>query len=83
MKKLLLSFLVIIMATFTFAQTQRYVIVEEFTNASCGPCAAQNPAFQALMAANTSNALTLLTIGIIQDPMTRCTWLILQKTKAE
>ncbi|MBK7028379.1 MAG: hypothetical protein IPH45_03855 [Bacteroidales bacterium] len=54
MKKLLLSFLVIILTTFTFAQTQRYIIVEEFTNASCGPCAAQNPAFQALMAANTS-----------------------------
>jgi hypothetical protein len=32
-----------------FAQAQRTVLIEEFTNASCGPCAAQNPAFNALL----------------------------------
>lgn len=37
-----------------YGQSQRYVVFEEFTNASCGPCASQNPGFQALMAANTS-----------------------------
>lgn len=34
------------------AQTQRIVLVEEFTNVGCVPCAMQNPAFDALLAAN-------------------------------
>ena len=34
------------------AQGQRIVLLEEFTNASCGPCAAQNPAFNALIERN-------------------------------
>ncbi|MBE0662957.1 MAG: T9SS type A sorting domain-containing protein [Bacteroidales bacterium] len=34
------------------AQTQRLVLIEEATNASCGPCASQNPAFDALLNAN-------------------------------
>jgi Secretion system C-terminal sorting domain/Outer membrane protein Omp28 len=39
-----------------FAQSQRVVLVEEFTQASCGPCASANPAFNALLAPNlTSN----------------------------
>lgn len=54
MKKILLSLFVVVMTLFAFGQSQRYVVFEEFTNASCGPCAAQNPGFQALMAANTS-----------------------------
>jgi len=54
MKKTLFSLALIILSFAGFSQSQRYIIVEEFTNASCGPCAAQNPAFQALMAANTS-----------------------------
>jgi len=39
---------------------QRIVLFEEFTNTSCGPCAAQNPAFNALL----NNNLTK--IGIIK-----------------
>ena len=35
-----------------FAQVQRLVLVEEFTQASCGPCASQNPAFNATLAPN-------------------------------
>lgn len=35
-----------------FAQTQRMVLIEEATNASCGPCASQNPAFMALLNQN-------------------------------
>ena len=27
------------------AQSQRYVVVEEFTGETCGPCAANNPGF--------------------------------------
>lgn len=34
------------------AQHQRRVLIEEFTNASCPPCAAQNPGFNAVVAAN-------------------------------
>ncbi|MFN0033714.1 MAG: Omp28-related outer membrane protein [Saprospiraceae bacterium] len=34
------------------AQHKRRVLIEEFTNASCGPCAAQNPTFNAVVAAN-------------------------------
>ncbi|MBL7916365.1 MAG: choice-of-anchor J domain-containing protein [Bacteroidia bacterium] len=41
------------------AQSQRYVLVEEFTQASCGPCAAQNPAFNTIMNANESKAIGL------------------------
>jgi len=54
MKQTLLTIVITILCIAGFSQSQRYIIVEEFTNASCGPCAAQNPAFQALMAANTS-----------------------------
>ncbi|MGL5892131.1 MAG: Omp28-related outer membrane protein [Bacteroidia bacterium] len=35
-----------------FAQVQRLVLVEEFTQASCPPCASQNPAFNALLNPN-------------------------------
>ncbi len=48
-------FLLIVLAGFTlsmFGQTQRLVLAEEFTNASCSPCASQNPAFDALLQAN-------------------------------
>ncbi len=34
------------------AQVERMVVIEEFTNASCPPCAAQNPAFNALLDQN-------------------------------
>ena len=42
-----------------FGQSQRFVIFEEFTNASCGPCAAQNPAFDALLTANASKCTSI------------------------
>jgi hypothetical protein len=51
MKKLLLILLVGASLP-AFAQHNRRVLMEEFTNASCGPCAAQNPAFHALTSAN-------------------------------
>jgi len=34
------------------AQSQRMVLIEEATNASCGPCASQNPAFDILLNQN-------------------------------
>jgi hypothetical protein len=42
-----------------FAQTQRTVLAEEFTQASCPPCAAQNPAFNALLAANPTKVVAI------------------------
>ena len=41
------------------AQTQRLVLVEEFTQASCGPCAAANPSFNALLANNSSKVVSI------------------------
>jgi len=42
-----------------FAQSQRFILAEEFTQASCGPCAAQNPAFNAVLEANTTKIIGL------------------------
>ncbi len=39
------------------AQSQRLVLAEEFTQASCGPCAAQNPTFNTLLANNTAKVV--------------------------
>ena len=49
MKKstLLLSFL--FLSTFAFAQVQRYVTIEHFTNSKCSICASRNPAFYSLI----------------------------------
>ena len=55
MNKLLL-FLLLFTSTFIFAQTghsaRKYALCEHFTQASCGPCADQNPAFQDFYDAN-------------------------------
>ncbi|HEX8516441.1 MAG TPA: T9SS type A sorting domain-containing protein [Bacteroidia bacterium] len=40
-------------------QSQRLVLEEEFTQASCGPCASQNPAFNTLLSANTAKAVSI------------------------
>jgi len=41
------------------AQVNRLVVVEEFTNASCPPCAAQNPAFNALLDQNLHQVIPI------------------------
>jgi hypothetical protein len=41
------------------AQSQRYLLAEEFTQASCAPCAAQNPAFNAILNANETKIIGL------------------------
>lgn len=43
MKKALLLTLFVAMAASVFAQSQRMVLLEHFTQASCGPCATYNP----------------------------------------
>lgn len=53
MKKLYLLILSIFgLAFISHAQSQRLVLIEEATNASCGPCATQNPAFDVLLNQN-------------------------------
>ncbi len=37
----------------------RMILFEEGTNASCGPCASQNPTFNALLDANTDNVISI------------------------
>lgn len=61
MKNLLLLLVAILATQVSFGQATRLVLVEEFTQASCGPCAAANPAFDALLgsAANLSKAVRL------------------------
>lgn len=44
---------------FAVGQSQRTVLVEEFTNASCPPCAAQNPTLNALLDANTDQVVSI------------------------
>jgi flagellar hook assembly protein FlgD len=46
-------------AVLGFSQSQRFVLFEEFTQASCPPCAAQNPAFDALLAANATKCTSI------------------------
>lgn len=41
------------------AQSQRLVLIEEFTQASCGPCAAANPSFNALLNNNANKCVSI------------------------
>jgi thiol-disulfide isomerase/thioredoxin len=52
MKKTLLFIGITLISVLTFGQSQRLVVAEEFTSATCGPCASQNPAFDALLQQN-------------------------------
>lgn len=56
MKNLLFTLSLICLFTVVYAQstTQRIVLVEEFTQASCPPCASQNPAFNTFLGNNAS-----------------------------
>lgn len=55
MKKnlLLIASLLMLFSLKISAQNERILLFECFTNASCGPCASQNPALDALINANT------------------------------
>jgi len=62
MKKIFTLFYFVLLVSIIYGQTpksQRMVLVEEFTQASCGPCAAANPALRTLLAANTSKVIAL------------------------
>lgn len=59
MKKITLSLGMLLSAGILFAQSPRLVLIEEFTQASCPPCASQNPAFNTLLNANTAKAAAI------------------------
>jgi hypothetical protein len=59
MKKIILCSLFLATAVLGFSQSQRFIMFEEFTQASCGPCAQQNPAFDALLTANPSKCTSI------------------------
>lgn len=52
MKRTSLFFLLIFTASLGFGQSQRLVLLEHFTQASCGPCAQTNPYVQSMLNAN-------------------------------
>jgi hypothetical protein len=58
MKKVLFSSLLIGFGASVNAQN-RLVLAERFSQASCGPCAAQNPAFKTLIDANSTKAISM------------------------
>ncbi|MBX7240324.1 MAG: T9SS type A sorting domain-containing protein [Bacteroidia bacterium] len=49
-------FLMLSMTVLIGQSAKRYTLFEHFTQASCGPCAQQNPAFSAFFSANTGRA---------------------------
>lgn len=59
MKKYLLLLAFTIATQTAFSQATRLVLFEHFTQASCGPCASQNPPFAALLATNTTKAVKI------------------------
>lgn len=59
MKKLYTLALAMLVSVAVNAQSQRLTLLEEFTQASCGPCASQNPALNTLLAANESKAVSI------------------------
>jgi hypothetical protein len=59
MKKIFTLAIGICFSIGVMAQTQRMVLTEEFTNSSCGPCAGQNPAYNSLIAANSTKIVAI------------------------
>lgn len=59
MKKIFTLIISIGIATTVFSQTQRMVLTEEFTNASCPPCAVQDVTFNELLLQNTSKIIAI------------------------
>jgi hypothetical protein len=59
MKKLFTLVSIIALCNIVFAQTQRMVLTEEFTQASCPPCASANPTYNAMCDANPTKLIGL------------------------
>jgi hypothetical protein len=53
----LAALIVMFASTFNLESAPRKILFEEFTNASCGPCAGQNPMIMEFLNANKSNVI--------------------------
>lgn len=58
-KSLVLFFFACMIFPTIHAQSVRMLLAEEFTSATCGPCASQNPAFDALLKSNTDKITSI------------------------
>jgi hypothetical protein len=73
MKRSFLLLIALFAVTTTFAQkADRYVLFEHFTNTCCGPCATQNPYFQADIIENA--AVSDKVHHIAYHPWWPCNW---------
>lgn len=59
MKNIYLSIALSSLVLTAGAQAQRLCLAEEFTQASCGPCAAANPAFNSMLNSNASKIVPI------------------------
>ncbi len=59
MKKITFLIAAVLAGTTVFAQSQRTVLFEQFTQASCGPCGAANPALNALLDAHPTEVVSI------------------------
>jgi type IX secretion system substrate protein/Big-like domain-containing protein len=59
MKKFIQTFVLIFAVSLSFAQVQRVVLLEHFTQASCGPCATYNPAIETLLDNNEGDMVCI------------------------
>jgi hypothetical protein len=59
MRKIYLSLAAACIASVSFAQSQRLVVFEQFTQASCPPCAAANPPLNAMLDANETKVVSI------------------------
>lgn len=59
MKKISTLIIAFVQGSIAFSQTQRLVLAEEFTQASCPPCASHNPPYHALLDANPTKIIGL------------------------
>ncbi len=55
----LAAFAALLSVSTSLAQSQRLVLVEHFTQASCGPCAAANPTLEATLNSNSTKAVSI------------------------
>ena len=59
MKKFTLLTFFLFCVSALFSQSQRFIVFEEMTNDDCGPCASQNPGFDALLNANSTKCTSI------------------------
>ena len=58
-KFIILLFTISMIVSTAFSQSQRMILAEAFTSTTCGPCASQNPAFDALLSTNLDKVVSI------------------------